>query len=214
MTENDLKKAERSAFQAGFDIGIWDILIASWLSMFAIAPLLSRRLGDFWSAAVFVPVLAVVYILLRMIKNRYVVPRIGVVRLGTYRQARLRKLSVVLLVVNIVALVLGTVFAFIKVEPGSMLAFPIVFSLILFVGFSLAAYFLMIPRFFFYGLLLSVAPFVGEWLWRKGYSPHHGFPVVFGTAATVIAAVGVVILFNRIRGPGSSVDEPLTGENS
>jgi hypothetical protein len=210
MTENDLKQAERGTFQAAFDLGIWDILIATVASMFAIAPLLSRRLGDFWSSAVFLPVFALVYVALRLIKARFITPRIGVVRLGSHRLARLRMLTAVLLIVNVVAFVLGTYFA-ITSEPGSMWAFPIVFSMILLVGFSLAAYFLNIPRFFFYGLLLAGAPFVGEWLWRRGYAPHHGFPVVFGIAAIVIAAIGLITLVARIRSLGRSADEPLTG---
>jgi hypothetical protein len=210
MTPNDLKKAERAAFRAAFDIGVWDILIASVLSMFAIAPLLSGRLGDFWSTAVFIPVLAVVYVILRLVKNHVVAPRIGVVRLGSFRQARLRRLTVALAIMNVVALVLGAVFA-LRLEPRSMWAAPIVLSLILLVGFSLAAYFLNIPRFFFYGLLLAVAPFVGEWLFRERYALHHGYPVVFGTAAAVIATVGLITLLVRVRNLGPSGDEPLPG---
>jgi hypothetical protein len=213
MIQDEIKQAERATFRAAFDIGVWDIMIASVLSMLAFAPLFSDRLGDFWSAAIFVPILAVVYAALWLVKQRLVVPRVGVVRLGSYRQARLRKLSVVLLIVNVVAVVLGAFFA-LRFEPArGGLAPVMVLSLILLVGFSLAAYFLNIPRYFLYGLLLAVAPFVGEWLWRRGYASHHGFPVVFGTAAAVIAAVGLITLFARLRSLGPLGDGPLAGND-
>jgi hypothetical protein len=212
MIQDEIKQAERATFRAAFDIGVWDIMIASVLSMLAFAPLLSDRLGDFWSAAIFVPILAVVYAALWLVKQRLVVPRVGVVRLGSYRQARLRRLTVVLLIVNVASLVLGTFFA-LRFEAVGGLAPVMALSLILLVGFSLAAYFLNIPRYFFYGLLLAVAPFVGEWLWRRGYSPHHGWPVVFGTAAAVIAAVGLITLFARLRSLGPSAAGPLAGND-
>ena len=47
------------------------------------------------------------------------------------------------------------------VLSGQMIA--IIFSLTLLAGFSLAAYFLDYPRLYIYGLLLGIAPFVGEW---------------------------------------------------
>ena len=212
MIQNDILKAERGTFRAAFDIGVWDILIATVVSMLAIAPLLSVRLGDFWSSAIFIPIVAVVYVTLRAVKQRFVVPRIGVVRLGSYRQARLRRLTAALLIVNVVAAVLGTFFAF-RFEPGGGLSPVIALSATLLVGFSLAAYFLNIPRYFFYGLLLAVAPFVGEWLWRRGYALHHGFPIVFGIAAAVIASVGLITLLVRVRSIGPRVDGPPAGED-
>ena len=55
MTSNDLAAAERRGFRSVVDTGLWDVMLASVVAMFAIAPLLSVRLGDFWSSAVFVP---------------------------------------------------------------------------------------------------------------------------------------------------------------
>jgi len=46
MMHNDLQETERGTFRAAADLGIWDILIAAFLSMFAFAPLLSGRLGE------------------------------------------------------------------------------------------------------------------------------------------------------------------------
>ena len=47
--ELNIRKAERQVFRAAFSDGLWDIIIAGLLLQFAIAPLLSSSLGDFWS---------------------------------------------------------------------------------------------------------------------------------------------------------------------
>jgi len=190
MTSNDLAAAERHAFRSVIDTGLWDVMLASIVAMFAIAPLLSSRLGDFWSSAVFVPFWAAIYLVVRFVHERFVVPRVGVVRFGSYRQARLRKFGVILAIVNTVSLVLAAVFATWSETPR-MWAFPIVFSLIVLAVSSLAAYAFNIPRVFGYGVMIAVAPAIGEWLWRNGYAAHHGYPVVFGVTAVAIAAIGL-----------------------
>lgn len=191
----DLKSEERDAYRAATDTGLWDILISSVVAVFAIAPLLSTRLGDFWSSAIFIPVWAVVYLGVRIVKDRYIAPRVGEVRWGPDRKSRLLKLSVAMLVVNIVAFGLGAV-AYLATEWGysDLWVMPVPFGLTVLVLFSLLAYAVSIPRFFFYGLLLAFSPLIGELMFRQGLVAHHGFPVVFGIAAIVIALIGVVRL--------------------
>ncbi len=190
MTDNDLVATERSVFRTVTDTGLWDVFIASVVAIFAIAPKLSVTMGDFWSSAVFLPVWAVVYAIIRILKERVVVPRVGVVRFGAFRRKRLWKFTVVMLAVNVIAFVLGIV-AFLRGAGAGSLLFPMTFSLTVLLGFSLAAYFLDIRRFFVYGVLLAIGPLVGEWLFRQGYVLHHGFPVVFGAAAILMAVVGM-----------------------
>ena len=188
--DNDLVQTERSAFRTVADTGLWDLMIASVVAMFAIAPLLSRFMGDFWSSALFLPVCAAVYLLARVVRERVVLPRVGEVRFGEFRRRRLRKLTVVMLVVNVIALVLGLIAATRGPSAGLGL-FPLVPALVALIGFSMAAYLLEIPRFYLYGILLATGPLLGEWLWRQGLASHHGFPVVFGAAATLIALIGL-----------------------
>jgi hypothetical protein len=189
MTD-DLAATERRTFRAAVDTGLWDILIASVVAMFAIAPMLSGTLGDFWSSAIFLPVWGGVYLIVRFLGARVVTPRVGVVRFGAHRQARLRRSGLVLAAVNVAALLAG-VFAASRADTAGVWVFPMTFSLIVLVVFSLVAYATQIPRFFFYGAMLAVSPLIGEWLFRQGYALHHGFPVMFGLAATVIAVIGM-----------------------
>jgi hypothetical protein len=97
---------------------------------------------------------------------------------------------VILIILNTVALVAGVVIATRNVEPLSW-AFPIAFSLIVFAMASVLAYALNIPRVFYYGVMIAIAPVIGEWLFRNGYAAHHGFPVVYGVTSIAIAATGI-----------------------
>lgn len=191
MTENELKKLERSTFRAAVDSGLWDMFLASVVAMFAVAPLLSSRLGDFWSSAIFVPAWAAAYLGIRVVQIRVLGPRLGVVRFAPARQKRLKSLGIVMLAVNVAVLILGIVAA--TQEPTVQAEIvPLSFSMILLLCFSLVAFFLEIPRVFLYGLLLAGAPPTGEVLFQRGYAAHHGFPVTFGVCALVILVSGIV----------------------
>jgi hypothetical protein len=74
--------------------------------------------------------------------------------------------------------------------------------------FTVVAYFLEIPRVFLYGVLLAVASLIGEWLFRRGYVSHHGYPVAAGVSAGVIAAIGLIKFALLIRRHGPVGDGP------
>jgi len=200
MPRNDLKAVERRAFRSVVDTGLVDVIIASVLMMFAVAPLLSVPLGDFWSAAIFLPVYAALFLTLRVVRERVIVPRVGRVRFGPARTKRLLRFNLVMLTVNVVALVLSLL-SYTAFERGAreVWGMPVTLSLTILLFLSFAGYFLNIPRFFFYGVVLAGGAMVGEWLFRQGYASHHGFPMVFGIAAITIAAVGLIKLAVLVR---------------
>jgi hypothetical protein len=185
MNDTDLKRIERATFRSVADSGLWDIFLASIVAMLAIAPLLSVHLGDFWSSAVFLPVYAAVILMIRVVQVRVIRPRIGVVEFARPRRQRLVLLS------DVVALIGGFV-AFTRGPTVNGHVVSLGLSMVILVGFSAVAFFLEIPRVFFYGLLLAAAPPIGEALFVRGYASHHGFPVVFGVGATVILLCGIV----------------------
>jgi hypothetical protein len=187
-----LKDAERKAFRTTNNDGLVDIFLGCFFLMFTFAPYLSLTLGDFWSSVVFLPFWALVYLVLALIRKRVVIPRIGFVKFGQARKARLRKFSAVMLVLNIVVLILGFAAALsFGSVPGQLIS--IIFGMILLMGFSLAAYFLDFNRLYIYGLLVGFSPVVGEWLWTHGYATHHGFPITFGTSAGIMILVGLAV---------------------
>ena len=191
QTPISLKSAERQAFQASFADGLWDVFIGCFVLQFAIAPLLSETLGDFWSSVIFLPFWGLVYLAIWLIRKYVLAPRLGTVSFGKARRQKMRRFSLVMLVANLLMLGLGilAVLNFNKI-PGIGVAS--LFSLFLLAGFSAAAYLLDFPRLYVYGLLLFIAPLVGEWLYANHGFGHHGYPVVFGVTAGIMILTGLV----------------------
>lgn len=206
-----LKEAERKAFRTTYNDGLWDIFLGCFFLIFVIAPYLSASLGDFWSSVVFLPFWGLVYLSIWLVRKYVVMPRIGLVKFGRTRIKRLAKFTLVMLLVNIFALILGFVAAsnFGRV-PGQMMS--IIFGLILLIGFSIAAYFLDFSRLYLYGLLVGFSPLVGEWLWNLGYVTHHGFPVTFGAASGLMIFVGLAVFIRFLMHNPVPVESIPAGE--
>jgi hypothetical protein len=202
-----LKMAERKVFRTAFRDGLWDILIGCFVLQFAIAPLLSRRLGDFWSSAVFIPLWVLVFVAIRLGKKHIVRPRIGLVKFGPARVKILTRLTTVMVAVNLAAFILGVYVAFnFKVFPGWM--YPLFMGLMVLALSSVAAYALNTPRYFVYGLLFLFSFAIGEWLFIQFRVPHHGFPVTFGITAAIIILTGLSQFFRFLR------DNPLPSDRT
>ena len=188
-----LKDLEKSVFRSSIQDGIIDIQIGSYLLIFAIAPLLSIYLGDFWSSMVFLPFWGAIFLILRTVRKKMIQPRIGVIEYGSYRKKKLTRLNIVILVFNVAALVLGILsfFQFAKL-PDWIISLRL--SIILLVGFSLAGYMLEFTRLYIYGILIAAAPLVGEYLYQNHGFSHHGFPVTFGVLAALMSITGIIII--------------------
>lgn len=208
-----LKEAERAVFTTAFQDGLWDILLGCFLLMFAVGPFLTATvLGDFWGSVVFLPFWALVSLAIWLVRRFVVTPRIGVVRYGPVRKAKLAMFTVVMLIVNVVALVLGLVAAasFARV-PGQI--FSIGLGLMLMAGLSVAAYLLDFRRLYVYGLLIGLSPLAGEWLYVHAHSAHHGFPITFGVTAGIILIVGMTRFVLLLRSHPIVADEPSPVES-
>jgi hypothetical protein len=190
-----LKDAERKAFKFAFQDGLWDILLACFTLMFAIAPLLSNSLGDFWSSAIFLPFWALAYLIIKLVRKYVIKPRIGSVKFGPSRIAKLLKFNLLTTVVLLVTFILGILSA-INFTTLSGWTFPVGFGLGILIGFTLAGYFLEFPELYFYGLLIALSPIAGEWLYVNLKVSHHGFPIAFGTTTLIILTIG---LFKFVR---------------
>ncbi len=197
MTDKDLKALERRTFRTVTDDGLWDVLIAEVFAMFAVAPLLSEALGDFWSSAIFLPIWVATYLTIRAVRLRVVTPRVGTVRFGPDRRRQLRQLSYVMLAVNVIAAILGVVAAigvqmdWLGLSDGSI-GYPLGLGIVVLVGFSGAASVTGTWRYCLSGVVRAVAPLVGGWLWRNALGTPDGFPIVFGVASGIILVTGIV----------------------
>ena len=199
-----LKSAERQIFQTTFADGLWDVLIGSFVLMFALAPLLSDSLGDFWSSFIFLPFWGLIYLAIRLARKHLIAPRIGSVKFGKTRQRKMRTFNRIMLVLNVLALVAG-ILAYINLEslasdrwPGIVDTPILILSIFLLVGFSIAGTLLDFPRLYLYGLLLFVAPLIGEWLYANQGAAHHGFPITFGVSAALIILTGLLLFVHTL----------------
>lgn len=188
----DLKEAEKQVFHFQFTDGLWDILLGCIILLFAVAPLLSDRLGDFWSSMIFLPFWALVYFVIRLVRKRLVTPRLGSVKYGPAGKDRLRRFSLVMLVLNAIVLILGII-AFVNLQKTQGNLYSFILGFLLLGGFSLAAFVLSFNRLYFYALLAGISPLIGAWLWAKGLAAHHGFPIMFGVTAIMMILVGAVV---------------------
>jgi len=207
-----MRETERKVFKTTFDDGLWDILLGCYFLGFVIALYLSPTLGDFWSSAVTIPILGLTFLGIYLIRKYIVNPRIGIVKFGRVRKTKLARFTIVMLVINAIAFILGIIAAMnFGIVPGQV--YSIIFGMIILICFSFAAYFLDISRFYIYGLLVGLAPLVGEWLWSHGYANHHGFPITFGIMASIMILIGLVI-FIRILRNNPIPTEGITSEHT
>jgi hypothetical protein len=210
MSENKtLKAIDRKIFKSYFDDGLLDFFLAAFVLMFAIAPLLSGTLGDFWSSAIFLPFWGLVYLILLTIRRRVIAPRIGSVKWGEMRKKKLRTGSLILIVINVIFLVFGIVFSFMPIQSGYVMS--IRFSVMVLVLFSGAGYMLDFNFLYVYGIMITLAMPVGEWLYQTAGFSHHGYPAVFGTVAGIMFLRGLYKFIKLLKdNPTPLDDQPLT----
>lgn len=192
-----LKEAEKRVFRTAFNDGLWDIFLGCILLIFAVAPLLSERLGDFWSSMIFLPFWGLVYLAIWAVRRTMVAPRIGEVRFGPARRRKLAKFTLTMALVNLALVGLGVIAAA-KYASLPGLTVSIAAGLALLLGFSAAAALLDIPRLYVYGLLAGFSPPVGAWLWSQGAASHHGFPLTFGITSGIIILTGLALFFRLL----------------
>ena len=200
-----LKEADRKLFTTYFDDGLVDIFLAAYALMFVIALFLSKTLGDFWSVAIVLPFLGLVYLILRYLRQRFVKPRLGSVTWGTMRNRKLRTGNIIMLVLNVVFLVMGVVAFVLPVEAGLVISF--VFGAMLLIFFSGAGYIFDFSMLYIYGILFALAMPVGEWLYQTYGFSHHGYPVVFGSVAGIMLVRGLVKFFTLLKEIPPQVEE-------
>lgn len=209
MDPNQLKTLEQKAYRSTFADGLWDVMLGCVVLLFALAPLLSQKLGDFWSSMIFLPFWGLVYLIIWLLRKNVVAPRLGTVTFGQERQQKIKKTTRIMLFVNILVLTIGLIAAIATGDLSSRLPLIIVSGLIL-LGFYLAAYMLDFPRLYFYGTILSVSPLIGEWLYNEYGIAHHGFPLVFGAVSGLILLIGLIQFF-RILTIEPAPQSPFTG---
>jgi hypothetical protein len=113
-----------------------------------------------------------------------------------------------MLIAGIAALILGILSALsFSAVPGWMHTAR--FSLIILIGFCVAAYFLDLAGLYLYGVLIALAPLIGDVLYVYLGVPHHGYPITFGLTAGFLILVGLVKLVRLLRTYPRTDERPL-----
>ena len=190
MQNSDIRTIEKKIWISYFQDGLIDIFIGCVVLLFAIASLLSERLGDFWSSFIFLPFWALIYLCILLIKKYILLPRIGVVHFGPMRTKKLLTFNIIMVGVLSLGFVLGII-SFIDFNLPRWIHLAR-FGLIVLIGSILAGYYLDFPHLYLYGFLFVLSLIIGEWLWENLQVPHHGFPVIFGFTAGLIIFIGLI----------------------
>lgn len=194
----DLVSLEKRVFKSTFADGLWDIMLGIGFLAFAIVPLLSvTRLGDFYSSLVMLPFFGIGWAVVHVGKQRITIPRAGMMKSGPLRRKKIAAINVYLNLILVVGIVIG--FVVFRELINMDWAFPIIFSALILVSFSLGARYLDFIRLGWYGTGLTVLLVSGELLFRRGMVTHHGLPLAFGISGAAAIAIGVLLLLRFVK---------------
>ena len=186
----NLDKLEANVFKTTYEDGLLDMFLGIILLQFAIGPLLTDiGFSDFGASAAFIPVWLLALLLFFILKRFVTKPRIGNIKPGPVRKAKIVKFNFILFVILFAAFLIGLLSKDFSHKINFL--FPMTFSMIILLLASVSAYYLNIIRFYYYGIMIAIAPLIGEFLWHYGLVSHHGFPLVFGISSFVLFTVGL-----------------------
>ena len=158
-----LKELERKAFTSTFQDGLWDLFLGLQLLAWGLAPLLEEivPLSDWWVAVLAAP-LMLVYLAIFAAKKYITAPRIGHVKFGSKRKAKVKGVVAITFVILLLGLFVGALWwGGIKTGLPEWVAGiplpPVIWMVLLITGFSLAAYFLDFSRLYLYGVLYAIS---------------------------------------------------------
>jgi len=203
-----LKQLEQKAYRSFFKDGLWDISLGTLLLALAVGTAISR-LGITWGYVI--PDLHVITLSLYLVATavlvvgkRYItVPRLGAVRFGSARKARLSVSALILVGSALFGLVLFLLFSD-RLVPGWLsgrMIGLIVFGLNALIVFSLLAHFLDFSRLYGYAVLWALAFPASEAV--AAHTPLSGafaFLFTIGGFSAVMLGIGTVLLVRFLRG--------------
>jgi hypothetical protein len=213
----DRSQAERRALSLSMVDGIWDMLMGLFFFVQALIDPIEESLGTTRLVA-YIPLIVLLplgFLAFRWLKQRFTIPRIGLVKTSfrTNQQER-RILIIVMVMVAFTGVVfIGAVMGLFEQfgwTGGWLFAWGIdlLFGLLTFAIFSVMAYSLMAPRYYLYGALLGAAMTLtgmindqGEWI--------DSLPMML--AGLVMIFVGALVFGRFIRQYPLPAEEDVNG---
>jgi hypothetical protein len=206
-----LKELERKAWTSYFQDGLWDIYLGLLLLAMAIWALLSDvGFSESWGMAIFIGLEVLAMLVLWAGKKIITVPRMGRVRFGPKRKAKLNWVRVVLFLSVLVGagvFVAGLAMRGNRLEQLSVaFFFPAAWMVNAIVVFSLGAYFLDFNRLYLFGVMYAL-PVPLDIMFHEFADIDLSF-IAFGVPAMVILIIGLVVFTRFLR------DYPLLPEEA
>lgn len=206
-----LKELERKAWKSVFQDGLWDIYLGLLLLAMAIWALLSDvGFSESLGMAIFIGLEVLAMLVLWVGKKIITVPRMGRVKFGPKRRAKLNWVRVVLLLSVLVGagvFVAGLAMRGNRPEwLNAAFFFPAAWIVNALVVFSLGAYFLDFSRLYLIGVMYAL-PVPLDIVFRKFADIDLSF-IAFGVPAVVILLIGTVMLVRFLR------DYPISAEGT
>ncbi len=218
-----LKEIERKAFRSTFQDGLWDIFLGLLLLNMGMGTLMGAIIDDISVPVLWIMVGLVAFAALALLifwagKKLITTPRMGLVKFGPQRKAKMRNLRAVLflsVLLGVIMAILGLAAAGNRL-PGWVTAIPIpiyVWPAQTIIVFGLGAYFLDVTRFYAYGVLYGLPFPVGILLVENtGLTSFSSMAITFGVPAGLMVLIGVVLFIRFLREYPLPSESPPPGE--
>ena len=191
MFEVCIRRIERNVMRSLFADGLWEMFAGYLVLQLALISLAGNLgLGNFLGSLIWLPVYWLVFRGVIRVKEKWIAPRIGRVRLHK-SSASGRELNRWILVALVLANLAATIMIFSSVPPKGWNR-PAAMALFMLMAFSGASMKLRVPRLMTYGWLCSGAIMTGEWLYRVYDVGHHGISLAMGICGGVILISGLL----------------------
>lgn len=203
MTMFNLNEIERKAYRSTFQDGIWDIFLGLILLILALSALLSN-IGAKKGLHMTILIALQALVLLAFIagKKCITVPRMGFVKFGPKRKGKIKKSRIVLfgsVLTGAVVFIVATLVirSYPTGQPKLLLLLPAAWIANAVIVFSFLAYYLDCTRLYAYGVLFALPVPVDMVV--KEFVGVNLSPIAFAIPATVMLAVGTVLLVRFLR---------------
>ena len=215
MSQNiNLKELERKAFRSTFQDGLWDMYLGFLLLIMGMGPVLpALNKSVIWTLVILLMLSVLAWLAFWAGKKFITTPRMGLVRFGPQRKAKLKKTRAVLFLSALLGVILFVLRATWNIEWAARIPIPVyIWAVQAIVVFGLGAYFLDVSRFYVYGVLYAIPVPVGIVLLQNTGLPGFMF-LPFGVSGGIMVIVGVGLFIRFLREYPVVPEEASYGSN-
>jgi len=204
----NLKELERKAFRSTFQDGLWDMYLGFLLLTMGMGPVLpALNTSVMWTLVILLMLSVLAWLAFWAGKKFITTPRMGLVKFGPQRKAKLKKTRAVLFLSALLGVITFVLRATWNIEWAAIPIPAYVWAVQAIVVFGLGAYFLDVSRFYAYGVLYAIPVPVDIVLLQNTGLPGFMF-LPFGVSGVVMVLIGAVLFIRFLR------DYPLLPEEA